>query len=93
MKRKSTKTKPQSKVFACCPVCGSADLRPAANEQFCLSCDWDSILASVERGDLDDLIYSYEVKLQRDQQQQVTSATDKCVAIESYQTKIDGSAA
>lgn len=93
MKRKSPKTKPVLRAFARCPVCGSAELKAAANEQFCLSCDWDSILMSVERGDLDDMIYDYEVKLQRDQQRQVASTTDKSVVIKSNQTTIDGSAA
>lgn len=93
MKRNLPKAKLALRVLVCCPVCGATDLKFAANEQFCMSCDWDSILMSVESGGLDDMIYDYEVKLQRDQQQLVAKPSGKSVTTESNQPTIDGSAA
>lgn len=43
-----------------CPSCGGIDLLTFEGDKFCLACSWNSIEMSVDRGDLDDLIYDGE---------------------------------
>jgi len=65
---KSKSAKKQKKItqtFEYCPACGSFELQKIDDDQFCLNCGWDTLLLSVNRGDLDDLIFDYEVKMEK----------------------------
>jgi RNA polymerase subunit RPABC4/transcription elongation factor Spt4 len=50
MKASSMKKSILSHQSNCCPGCGSESLVNFELDQFCTSCDWDSLLLDVESG-------------------------------------------
>lgn len=42
-----------------CPACESKRLMEFDGDHFCLSCDWDSLKVSVDRGDLDNIFEAW----------------------------------
>ena len=50
-----------------CPACESKNLIRVEGDAFCGSCSWNSTPMSVDSGELDDLIYAYEVQQEENQ--------------------------
>ena len=70
MQRKRSPVKLPTEAFTCCPSCRSADyLQKLSITVYCHGCGWDSSSAFVEAGGMDDLIYEYEMRLQRQSEQ------------------------
>ena len=57
VKKEIKKSKKMSavKLRKKCPMCGSEKLLTAGVDQFCLTCDWDTCLESVNRGLMDNI--------------------------------------
>ena len=65
-------------AFTACPSCRNADnLRQLSFDVYCHGCGWDSSSAFVEAGGLDELIYEYEMRLQRKSQNAAASQRAK----------------
>ena len=70
MQRKRSPVKLPAEAFTSCPSCLSADcLQKISLAVYCHRCGWDSSSAFVEAGGMDDLIYEYEMRLQRQSEQ------------------------
>jgi len=70
MQRNRSPVKLPAEAFSSCPSCRSANcLQKLSITVYCFGCGWDSSLAFVEAGGMDDLIYEYEMRLQRQSEQ------------------------
>jgi hypothetical protein len=78
MQRKRSPVKLPAEAFTICPSCLGADcLQKISLDVYCHRCGWDSSSAFVDAGGMDDLIYEYEMRLQR-QSEQATAAQRRC---------------
>jgi hypothetical protein len=64
-------------AFPVCPTCGSGEsLRQVSIDVYCNSCGWDSSSAFVEAGSLDQLLYEFEEKLAKENDERVYRKPD-----------------
>ena len=72
MREKRREIKLPVDAFTSCPSCCSANyLHQMSIDVYCHGCGWDSSSVFVDVGGLDELIYEYEMKLQRQAEQAV----------------------
>ena len=70
MQKNKSPVKLPADAFTICPSCRSVDsLQKVSLAVYCHECCWDSSSAFVDAGGMDQLIYEYEMRLQRQSEQ------------------------